>query len=264
MTRLLAHVEGRTEEEFVNEVLAPHLRERGYHSVKARLLGKARQRFRRGGIKPWPGVKKEIVNHLREDPGCVATTMVDYYGMLRDGSGAWPGRSLASGVEFPHKARTIEERIAAHVSEDMGSGFDNRRFVPYIMMHEYEAMLFSDCAVFATGIGRPEIVQPLQAIRDRFDTPEEIDDSPESVRPGRGSSPRLREADHGLPCRDGNRFGEDQGRMSELLQLALSTGTPGSTIEFTLAVYPYCALVAATPTVRQYRLYASLYASSID
>lgn len=181
MTRLLAHVEGRTEEEFVNEVLAPHLHERGYHSVKARLMGKARQRFKRGGIKPWPSVRKEIVNHLREDPGCIATTMVDYYGMPREGSGAWPGRSLALGAEFQHKARTIEERIAAHVSEDMGAGFDNRRFVPYVMMHEYEAMLFSDCAVFANGIGRPEITQPLQAMRDRFDTPEEIDDSPESA-----------------------------------------------------------------------------------
>jgi hypothetical protein len=39
MTRLLIHVEGQTEERFVNEVLAPHLVARGYHSVGARLFG---------------------------------------------------------------------------------------------------------------------------------------------------------------------------------------------------------------------------------
>lgn len=49
--RLLVHVEGQTEESFVNEILAPHLYGNfGYSSVSARLLGNARQRNRRGGI----------------------------------------------------------------------------------------------------------------------------------------------------------------------------------------------------------------------
>ena len=48
MTRLLIHVEGETEESFVNEVLAPHLYTHGYGLVSARLLGNARQRDRRG------------------------------------------------------------------------------------------------------------------------------------------------------------------------------------------------------------------------
>lgn len=44
MTRLLVHVEGLTEERFVNDVLAPHLYERGFSVVSARLLGNVRQR----------------------------------------------------------------------------------------------------------------------------------------------------------------------------------------------------------------------------
>ena len=43
MRRLLVHVEGQTEETFVNEVLREYLVNRGYHSVGARLLGNARQ-----------------------------------------------------------------------------------------------------------------------------------------------------------------------------------------------------------------------------
>jgi hypothetical protein len=81
MTRLLIHVEGETEETFVNEVLAPHLYTHGYGLISARLLGNARQRDRRGGIRGWNGVRKDILNHLKEDAGCLATTMVDYYGL---------------------------------------------------------------------------------------------------------------------------------------------------------------------------------------
>ncbi len=43
MSRLLIHVEGETEETFVNEVLSPHLVSFGYQSVSARLIGNARQ-----------------------------------------------------------------------------------------------------------------------------------------------------------------------------------------------------------------------------
>lgn len=49
MTRLLVHVEGQTEETFVNEVLSDYLRVRGYTQVSAKLVGNARLRERRGG-----------------------------------------------------------------------------------------------------------------------------------------------------------------------------------------------------------------------
>ena len=81
MTRLLVHVEGQTEERFVNEVLAPYLYQRGFLSVGARRLGNPRQRSRRGGIVPWRAARRDIVAHLKEDRGSFATTMVDYYGM---------------------------------------------------------------------------------------------------------------------------------------------------------------------------------------
>lgn len=45
-------------------------------------------------------------------------------------------------------------------------------------MHEFEGMLFSDCAKFAAGIYQPELETRLQEIRDSFATPEEINDSP--------------------------------------------------------------------------------------
>jgi hypothetical protein len=45
-------------------------------------------------------------------------------------------------------------------------------------MHEFEGLLFSDCAAFSRAIGRPDLQSAFQEIRDDFETAEEINDSP--------------------------------------------------------------------------------------
>ena len=138
----------------------------------------ARQRSRRGGTKPWQSVRKDIVKHLNADRECLATTMVDYYGLPRDEPRAWPGRKDAMGLGFHLRAKKVEEELAADVCREMGPSFAQNRFIPYVTMHEFEALLFSDCVRFSTGIGRPDLAPRFQEIRDAFSNPEEIDDSP--------------------------------------------------------------------------------------
>ena len=182
MSRLLVHVEGETEESFVNNVLAPHLYGHGFSNVSARLIGNARQRDRRGGIRPWTAVQNDIVNHLRGDRASIATTMVDYYGMPKTGSKAWPGRAAASRSSLSaEKAKLVETALLEDIVQVMGPRFEQERFIPYVMMHEFEALLFSDCNGFGRGIGRLELVSKFQDIRNGFDHPEEIDDSPETA-----------------------------------------------------------------------------------
>jgi Domain of unknown function (DUF4276) len=181
MSRLLVHVEGQTEEDFVNEVLRDHLLNKGYHSVGARIVGNNRLRRRRGGIRGWPSVRKDIVKHLRQDPGCIATTMVDFYGLPKHGDGAWPGRAAAIQGSTEAKASYVEEAILGDVSGTMGPHFDSRRFVPFVMMHEFEGLLFSDCEAFGRGIGQPGLSLNFRKIRDGFDSPEDINDSPHSA-----------------------------------------------------------------------------------
>jgi len=178
MARLLVHVEGQTEETFVNRILAPHLYQQGYTLVRARLLGNARQRVRRGGIRSWISVRDDIVNHLKEDPSCLVTTMVDYYGLPRSGDKAWPGRERAGALPFLQKAPTVHAALLADISVAMGGSFNAARFVPYVMMHEFEGLLFSDPNRFGEGIGRPDLAPRLRAIRAGFTSPEEINDSP--------------------------------------------------------------------------------------
>ena len=176
MRRLLVHVEGPTEETFVNSVLGPHLGCRGYSSVAARLMGDARPRSRRGGLS-WQSVRKGILRHLKQDPQVVATTMVDYYGMPQSRSKQWPGRVEAASLPFFQKAETIRNALARDISEGMGNSFNPRRFIPYVSMHEFEALLFSDCTGFADSVGLPEIGNEMERILALFGSPEEIDDS---------------------------------------------------------------------------------------
>ena len=178
MVRLLVHVEGPTEETFINEVLGPHLYERGFEMVAPRLLGNARLRSRRGGIKGWDSARQDILRHLRQDRQRYSTTMVDYYALPQDGTRAWPGRKEAQCLPFARKANTVQDALSADIAEQMGPGFHPNRFIPFVMMHEFEGLLFSDCAKFAAAIARPDLAPKLQRIRDQFRTPEEINDSP--------------------------------------------------------------------------------------
>lgn len=177
LARLLVHVEGETEEVFVNEVLRPHLISRGYERVGARLLGNARQRDRRGGIRSWSAARRDIIRHLNEDGECVATTMVDYYGLPRNGERAWPGRAAATSLPVPTKPTHVQDALLA----DLASDIDVRRFLPFVVMHEFEGLLFSDCEVFADSIGKPALAGQLQEVRDHFETPEYINDSPDTA-----------------------------------------------------------------------------------
>jgi hypothetical protein len=177
MARLLIHVEGQTEEDFVNELLREYLLAKGYDSVSARILGNARLRRYRGGIRLWPSVRQDIIRHLLEDKACIATTMIDYYGLPQTGAGAWPGRSEAAGLSATEKAGCVETALRNDLVGETGDRLNPGRFIPFVVMHEFEGLLFSDCSAFSRGIYRRRLEAGFQRIRDQFATPEDINDS---------------------------------------------------------------------------------------
>lgn len=184
MTRALIVVEGHTEEAFVKEILSPHLSEFGVFA-SAVMMGNAQARERRGGVRRWESARNRIINFLRQDRELVVSTMVDYYGMPRD----WPGRVAApSAAATPSDAAArIESAMLADVAAVLGGDFDAGRFAPYVMMHEFEAILFSDCGALARVVAQTSTSQvqglraALQGIRDEFETPETINDSDETA-----------------------------------------------------------------------------------
>ena len=178
MARLLVHVEGETEEEFVDELLAAYLLGRGFSLVTARLLGNPCPRAGRGGIRGWEASLRDIVRHLKEDRRVFTALMVDFYGMPGD----WPGRLEVARLHGDaEKASFIEARIVDAVQRELGGRFDSRRLVPLVMMHEFEALLFSDPEKLAASLYRPELAEQFVSIRNGFASPEEINDSLESA-----------------------------------------------------------------------------------
>ena len=176
MTRLIVLVEGQTEESFVNNVLSTHLYSVGYTSVRAHLLGNARQRTQSGGIKPWGLTQQDILDHLLQDQGAVVTTMVDYYGLPE----SWPGRADAGmGRTLGDKSAAVEGAVLDQITGSI-ENFNPGRFIPYVVMHEFEALLFSAPDRFAESIGEPELASQFLSIVQEFMTPEHIDDAPET------------------------------------------------------------------------------------
>ena len=187
MSRLLVLCEGHTETEFVKLVLRWHLASVGYHSVVARLFGDHRSSARRGGIVRWPRARRDIVRHLKQDSGVIVTTMVDYYGLPSASPNGWPGRQASeSERDVGRRAAVVEAAAGDDISATLGRYRADDRFVPFVMLHEFEALLFSDCQKFADAVAgfgddlpATELAARLERIRRSHATPEEIDDDPQ-------------------------------------------------------------------------------------
>lgn len=174
-TRLLILCEGQTEAVFISEVLKPHFCEIGFQDVFPKLIGGT------GGIIGWPKAKKNILKRIQEDRNQVVTTFVDFYGLPKSKGRAWPGRTKAEGQPQSNKADCVESEIWAELNDEFGGNLDPRRFRPFVVMHEFEALLFSDCTAFAKAIEQPSLTKDFESIRNQFPTPEEINDSRETA-----------------------------------------------------------------------------------
>ena len=172
MVRIHVLVEGQTEETFANNVLLPHLMQRQVY-LYPRQVGKPGHR---GGIGEYQRARQDILNTLKQDVDAFCTTMFDYYGM----PGTWPEREVAKQKPFVEKPVTIEKAILADVVSALGQSFDSCRFIPYVQMHEFEALLFSNPKLLAEGLELPDDSE-VQHIRSQFQSPEEINDSKETA-----------------------------------------------------------------------------------
>jgi hypothetical protein len=170
--RLNIIVEGQTEETFVRDLLAPHLGEHQVFTV-ARCVetGRRKQRIYRGGLVSYAKARQDILRWLSQDPHALVSTMFDYYALPDDFPRPTVPRGGTGILEWV-------ARLEAALAADIGDS----RFVPYIQAHEFEALLFSDLEATSQVLGAtPAQLQQLQKIRGAFETPEHINDSPETA-----------------------------------------------------------------------------------
>jgi len=168
MKRIHIICEGQTEEAFVNSLLAEHFALRGL-MLHPSLIGKPGHK---GGFVNINRLFIDIRNRLLSDKTAWCTTFFDYYGLPND----FPGKQEADKcVSAKNKSVHVLSGLTTMLGEKIGTE-PLRRFIPYVQMHEFEGLLFSDTHKFATGICRP-IGEQLQKIRNEFSSPEEINDS---------------------------------------------------------------------------------------
>ncbi|HXK43860.1 MAG TPA: DUF4276 family protein [Anaerolineae bacterium] len=165
MKRVLILCEGQTEETFVTRILAPHLL--GYNIVttpKVLVTKKVKSGYEfKGGITSYPHVRRDVQNLLRDTAAVCVTTLLDYYGLPDD----FPGKSTLPKATPYQRVEYLENAFAQDIA--------NQRFLPYLMLHEFEALLFVDLSAVGDALARAVTPQSFGDL-SRFSTPEEINE----------------------------------------------------------------------------------------
>lgn len=191
MKRVHILVEGQTEETFVRTVLAPHL-------LPLKLLLTAclvvTRRIKsggsfKGGVTRYTPVRGDLKRLLADSSAVRVTTMLDYYGLPAD----FPGLPVPSRGTFRDRVEHVERAFAEDIAHP--------RFLPYLALHEFEALLFTDPGRCTLAFNEAQIAK-LQAIRAGVQSPEQINDRPETAPSKRilAIAPSYQKNVHGPPA----------------------------------------------------------------
>jgi len=172
MKQTLILVEGQTEENFVKSVLSPYLLTFEINIIPTIIntkIIKGGNNFK-GGLNNYQQIKRDLLK-LIKDKSVFTTTLIDYYGLPND---------------FPGKKETlvmsdIYSKVT-HIEKKLATDINNKRFIPYIQIHEYESLLFSDIKGFEQFYsGDNKILAGIKGIINQYPNPEEINDNPETA-----------------------------------------------------------------------------------
>jgi hypothetical protein len=170
MKRIIIICEGQTEQAFCNQVLQPYFADKvniNYPTIKK--TG--------GGIVNWQALKYQIETHLSEDKTAFITTLIDYYGIHKHHG--YPFWEEAQKMNDKNLAiAKIEEAMLAEINP-----ISRRMFFPYVQLHEFESLLFSDIDVYNKSFEPDEFLdyQYLLKTIEENENPELINNGSETA-----------------------------------------------------------------------------------
>ena len=179
MVHLNILVEGQTELRFVKSVLAPHLGRIGIYAYPIAVLtskDKRASKEYRGGVINYRQVRADLLRLIKRDyqnPNAFFTTMIDLYRLPDD----FPVYEKARAVP---NSRLRVARLEQAFLNDIGC----ERFLPYIQLHEYEALVLSGpdrLNVYYRSLEHQNAISRLKEMVSEFSSPEEIDDGEASA-----------------------------------------------------------------------------------
>ncbi len=164
--KILILVEGHTELGFVKRILVDYFKPIAdiIPTMNTTKFVKSGPDFK-GGVTNYSRVRKEILRLLGDYSATLVTTMFDYYGLPDD----FP-QFNAQTVDCYQRVEFLEQAIQTDIGDD--------RFIPYLQLHEFEALLFSEPQAIDRIMVGALATSRLQTVRDGFQSPEEINNDP--------------------------------------------------------------------------------------
>lgn len=169
-------VEGACERDFLQSVVAPSLGSKGVY-LSASLIGKVGHK---GGNVKFERFVTDVRNYLSQRSDLVVSMMVDFFRLDPN----WPGmpklqQHINSGASLTlkEKAEALGQATVQALQQKIPAIVDiEQRFIPYIQMHEYEALLFSQKEVLIEHLNIDE--QRINKVLQQYETPEHINTNP--------------------------------------------------------------------------------------
>lgn len=163
MIRVCIVCEGPTEVEFVKSCLAPYLLDSQILAFPSLL--QAPSGNHRGGRVTVERLVK-FISHQYHQADRI-TTLVDFYG-------------------FQDRASRTRAKLEADILsgvECCTRNYDSRFVLPYVQMHEFEGLLFTNTQAFEWVVDgwNDDTKEALEAVAQAFNNPEEINDSRETA-----------------------------------------------------------------------------------
>lgn len=158
MKRVIIYCEGPTEETFVNRILVQHLALKGVYVTASSC----------NGVSHYAKIRKDLNDWCRSDPERIVTTMLDYYELPSD----TPGMYEKQNSDFYERVGYIEKSI----EQDLGV----LNLHANLMVHEFEAILFSDPTQFSYCMDRAAVSQMIR-VKEEFHNPEAINHGNETA-----------------------------------------------------------------------------------
>jgi len=176
MIRLNITAEGFSEERFVTDMLRPHLLDFGIYTEVRKVLTNRKLR-KRGGIVGYQKFKNDVSEWFHECPDVYHTTLIDLYGLKND----FPGHKTTQHLQPYDRIKEMERLL----KEDLGF----YKFIPYIQLHEYEALLYADTAEMEKWLGLYNRIDEHCFTHIRASAP---DNNPELINESPATAPSKR------------------------------------------------------------------------
>lgn len=171
-TNVMAIVEGKTEEIFIKNLVNPYLARKNIF-IHATQISKPGQK---GGDVRFERAKRDFEIHLKQRSDTYITCFFDYYGIKSD----WPGiDEVREGATPKEIAETINEATKEKVVSLFGDQRADERFIPFIAVYEFEALLFSDAEILSSRMGIS--ASHIEDVLTEFGEPEAINNSPQTA-----------------------------------------------------------------------------------